>query len=128
MFKVPEKYRLEVGPYASTKEFGNNGAFIIPIDFYKRLKVICICSDGAGWEHVSVSLLVNEKPIKQTPSWDHMCTVKEMFWDDEDTVIQYHPPKSTYVNQHEYCLHLWRKIDFNLPVPESILVGTNKKS
>ncbi len=62
-----------------------------------------VFSWGGGWEHVSVSY-----PNK-TPSWDEMCKVKDMFWNDDECVIQFHPPKSEYVNIHPHCLHLWRR-------------------
>ena len=60
-----------------------------------------------GWEHVSVS------PFNSgiTPSWRDMCEVKDIFWDEEETVIQFHPPKSTYVNMMPNCLHLNRPKD-----------------
>lgn len=78
----------------------------------------CVVSDGFGWEHVSVSL---EK--KKCPNWGIMCAVKDLFWDPEDCVIQFHPPASAYVNAHPYCLHLWRKIGHEYEIPDSILVG-----
>ena len=34
--------------------------------------------------------------------------VKDLFWGEEDAVLQLHPPKSEYVNNHPFCLHLWR--------------------
>jgi hypothetical protein len=37
-----------------------------------------------------------------------MCHVKELFFDADECVMQLHPPKSEYVNCHQYCLHLWR--------------------
>lgn len=53
-----------------------------------------------------------------------MHSVKELFWDDEDVVIQFHPKKSEYVNNHAGCLHLWQCIDGrDQPTPPSILVG-----
>jgi hypothetical protein len=52
-----------------------------------------------------------------------MCQVKAMFWDEDDCVIQYHPPRSEYVNNHQNCLHLWRPIGVSLPMPPSIMVG-----
>ena len=52
-----------------------------------------------------------------------MCFIKDLFWDSEDTVIQFHPPKSEYVNSHKYCLHLWRKKDTNIETPPKFLVG-----
>jgi hypothetical protein len=51
-----------------------------------------------------------------------MCFVKSLFWDDEETVIQFHPAVSAYVNNHSHCLHLW-KPPFDMPLPPSILVG-----
>lgn len=110
MFHVPEKNRVKTGPNASDKSYGNNGAFLIG-----RLRIIA--SEGKGWEHVSISL------SDRTPRWNEMCQIKSIFWDEEDCVIQYHPPKSEYVNCHPYCLHMWRPIGINLPIPPSLLVG-----
>jgi hypothetical protein len=52
-----------------------------------------------------------------------MSHVKDMFWDTEETVVQYHPPESEYVNTHPYVLHLWRQTDAELPRPPAIMVG-----
>ncbi len=110
-FHVPEKFRIQ-----GSSQMGNNGAFVIKSAALKNpLRVVA--SDGEGWEHVSVSL------PHRCPSWQEMCFIKDMFWDDEDTVIQFHPPKSEYVNCHPYCLHLWRQIYADQPLPPSILVG-----
>jgi hypothetical protein len=69
-------------------------------------------------DHVSVSL-----SVKRCPDWEEMCMIKDMFWDDEDCVVQYHPPKSEYVSMHPFCLHLWRPIGIEIPRPPSIFVG-----
>lgn len=61
-------------------------------------------ADEDGWEHVSVS----PYPESITPSWDDMCKIKDIFWDEEEAVLQIHPPKSKYVNLMQNCLHLWR--------------------
>lgn len=81
-----------------------------------------IWSNGGGWEHVSVA------PYKKriTPSWEDMCKIKDIFFRDDECVVQYHPPKSEYVNFVENCLHLWRPINKKLPEPPSILVGLKK--
>ena len=115
MFKIPEKYRVREGKMASDESFGNNGMFIVSLKHQQKLLVRA--SDGGGWEHVSVSRR------DRCPTWDEMCQVKEMFWDDEDCVIQYHPPKSEWVNNHPNCLHMWRPIGMDLPRPHPILVG-----
>lgn len=115
MFKIPEKYRVRDGKMASDESFGNNGMFIVSLKHQQRLLVLA--TDGAGWEHVSVSRR------DRCPTWEEMCQVKEMFWDDEDCVIQYHPPKSEWVNNHPRCLHMWRPIGMDLPRPHPMLVG-----
>ena len=78
-----------------------------------------VCSIGAGWEHVSVS------PCKRhiTPSWDDMCMVKDIFWHDDEAVIQIHPPKKDYVNNKGNCLHLWRCSYKEMVLPPRVLVG-----
>lgn len=43
--------------------------------------------------------------------------------DGEETVVQFHPPKSEYVNAHGGCLHLWKCVSQSFPIPPSILVG-----
>lgn len=63
------------------------------------------------WEHVSVSCQ------NRTPTWEEMKTVKEMFWKDDETVVQFHPRQSEYVNIHEHVLHLWRIAGVNHELP-----------
>lgn len=111
-FKVPEKYRaLE----HSSPDDGNNGLFYIPAQKNRdTLKIIA--SDGLGWEHVSVSKKY------EVPSWDEMCKVKDIFWGEEDCVVQYHPPKSSYINVHPHVLHLWRPVDQSIPTPPLYMV------
>lgn len=79
----------------------------------KALKgsVIWTACDPSGWEHVSFSPYDHSK----TPSWDDMCFLKDIFWGDEEQVIQIHPKKSEYVNIMQNCLHLWRHPDMQLP-------------
>lgn len=117
-FKVPEKYRVTIGQFRTTQEqHGNNGAFFIPTR-PGRDPLRVIASDMGGWEHVSVSL------PDQCPSWELMCKVKSLFWDDEDCVMQLHPPRSQWVNNHSFCLHLWRPTDGRIiPTPPQLMVG-----
>ena len=76
-----------------------------------------LASNGEGWEHVSVSL------VYRCPTWQEMCHIKTIFWDDDETVVQYHPSKEDYVNFHPYCLHLWKPLNEVLPKPPTILIG-----
>lgn len=77
----------------------------------------CKFTKAEGWEHLTVS------GKNKVPDWNVMCKVKEIFWEDEECCIQYHPRKSQYVNNNETCLHIWRPIDVVLPEPPTILLG-----
>ena len=78
-----------------------------------------ICSWGGSWEHVSVSPYVK----RIMPDWDVMCQVKDMFWNNDEAVIQIHPPKANYVNNMPNCLHLWRCRYKEMVLPPSCFVG-----
>lgn len=120
MFHVPNEYRVRKHPrMASTDSDGNNGCFIVPVEH--NVSACIIASDGSGWEHVSVHIVDSGKEV--TPIWEEMCMIKDLFWDPEDCVIQFHPPQSEYVNNHPYTLHLWRPVGKEFPRPDSILVG-----
>lgn len=80
-----------------------------------------IASDGGGWEHVSVSPC--NKKRKVCPTWEEMCAIKDLFFDPEERVVQFHPSRSEYVNDHPYCLHLWRWKEGDFPHPPMIFVG-----
>ncbi|XZW19012.1 DUF7694 domain-containing protein [Acinetobacter baumannii] len=113
-FNVPEKYRITKGVMGSDSSYGNNGAFWVKT---KKCVFTVIASDQGGWEHVSVSL-----PTR-CPTWEEMCFIKSLFWGADDCVIQYHPSEKDYVNNHPYCLHLWRPINQDIPTPPSFMVG-----
>jgi hypothetical protein len=121
MFKVPEHYRMtDHWVLGTVEKDGRNGAFQFKSPLSNR-KIYVIASDGEGWEHVSVHVLSLSEQIK-TPTWEEMCFVKDLFWDEEDVVMQLHPKKSEYVNMHPNTLHLWRPVDKEIPTPEQHLV------
>lgn len=114
------KHRLKSGQYGSDPSFGFNGAFRFNVPGEVR-PVCVIASDGYGWQHVSVSFGQN---CKRCPSWEVMCAVKDLFWEPDQCVVQFHPPSDQHVNNHEGCLHLWRCTDGReQPMPPSLLVG-----
>lgn len=110
-------YRIVDGKYG-TKPKTPYGAFRIPFGSY-NLSVLA--TDGKGikpqWEHVSVSL------PNRCPNWKEMSYIKNLFWDEEETVIQIHPPKSKYINIHPHCLHLWKNPKQKIILPPGIYVG-----
>lgn len=83
---------------------------------HKPREMAIIVSWAEGWEHVSVSLR------NRCPTWDEMCLVKDIFWRDDECAVQFHPPKSEYVNLHPYCLHLWKKIGESFETPPKAFV------
>ena len=110
-FHVPEKFRIKNGSLGSTKSAGNNGAFFVHSLRFPVMKAIA--SDGGGWEHVSITLTT----AKRCPTWEEMCYIKKLFWDEQDVVMQLHVSKEKHINNHPWCLHLWRPVDTEIPLP-----------
>lgn len=114
-----EKFRFRRGLYASNT--GDDfGAFQIPGPCGVDLHILASPGDAnfdIPWEHVSVSVK------NRCPNWTEMCFVKGLFWDAEETVMQLHPPQSKWINNHPYCLHLWRPQKQEIPLPPEIAVG-----
>jgi len=128
MFHVPTSGRNTTHPtFGTDATAGNNGAFDID-SVLPGWTLHLICSDGlepgalGGWEHVSVHASRYDGRQKRTPTWDEMSFIKTLCWDDEDLVIQFHPRRSDYVNNHPNVLHLWRPLRVDIPTPPTILV------
>lgn len=81
-----------------------------------------VCSWQGGWEHCSISPYAK----RIMPDWDSMCELKSIFWNDDEAVIQIHPPKAEYVNNLPNCLHLWRCYYKDMLLPPSCFVGIKK--
>ncbi len=114
-----EPFRVRAGFYG-TEPFEDCGAFQIPGPCGRDLKVIASSGDqsvGIEWEHVSVSL------SNRCPNWEEMCFIKDLFWDEEEAVMQLHPPRSKWINNHAYCLHMWRPNKEQIPLPPEVAVG-----
>lgn len=144
-FKIPNQYRITeeiAGKIQKIDKTIDNrllamwinqqhedaGFFMLPNPKnMKGIYILCMASggsgEGLGWDHVSVSIPTENR----CPTWEEMCFVKSLFWDGEDTVIQFHPPESEYVNNHKFCLHLWKPVGEQIKTPPSIMVGTKQK-
>lgn len=124
-----ERYRIRKGPLASTDADGMQGAFHIPFSggLSGTVHLRAIAHDGRdweqhgfpppAWEHVSVSLTT------RCPTWDELEHVRLLFWGPEETVLQLHVPRTLHVNRHPHCLHLWKPIGFEIPLPPRRCVG-----
>ena len=92
------------------------GAFLIPSKI-DRAPMKVIASSEGNWDHVSVSRK------NRTPNWSEMCQIKTLFFEDHEAVMQLHVPEAEHVNNHPYCLHLWRPQKQEIPRPPGIFVG-----
>lgn len=97
--KEIEKFRVVNGILGTDEAYGNNGAFLVKL---KDKILTVIASDKESWDHVSVSAKF------RTPTWDEMSFIKDLFFEESETVVQFHPKKTEYVNIMPHCLHLWR--------------------
>lgn len=117
------KYRLRDNEIALYGVDGNheNGLFLIHCRLTnKYLKVIA--SVGEGWEHVSVST------PSRCPTWPEMDFIKRLFFEDTETVMQLHVPVSDWINNHPYCLHIWKPIGLEIPRPPQYMVGKKNET
>ncbi len=93
------------------------GVFEIPLN--QNEMAFVVADNGLNdpeWEHVSISLET------RCLTWDEMCMIKDLFFEEDEAVIQIHPAKKNYVNLHNFCLHLWKPKTQKLPLPPSYLV------
>lgn len=93
-----------------------NGVFAMrsPLP-WRRLAVIA--ASGLGWDHVSVSNAVS------CPTWEEMEYVKRLFFKPDETVMQLHVPPADHINVHPFCLHLWRPLFAQIPMPPPEMVA-----
>ena len=76
-----------------------------------RAEMTVIATTGKDWDHVSVSRR------NRTPNWPEMCQIKSLFFKPDETAMQLHVPEKDHINDHEYCLHLWRPTKVEIPRP-----------
>ena len=99
------------------------GAFAIP---RHGVMLWVLVSDGEGaredlgddyaWDHVSVSVK------DRCPTWEEMSYVKSLFFENSETVVQFHVPSDAHVNRHIYTLHMWRPLLVRIPRPPKDMV------
>lgn len=115
-----ERSRVIEGRLATSPRDGFLGCFIMAGPCGAQLRIIASAGDSReadGWEHVSVSI------ANRVPNWIEMCFVKDLFWSDDECVVQFHPPRADYVNNHPHCLHMWKSAKAEFPRPPSWMVG-----
>ena len=115
-----EKYR-RTHPLGFPHKPGDDfGWFIIPTTRTGpviAIQVNSACPESDWWDHASASL------AHRCPTWEEMCMIKDLLWNAEDCVVQFHPPKFEYINMAKHCLHLWCWRGGSMPRTRTNLVG-----
>lgn len=91
----------------------------------RRVLLRCIASaafEDLRWDHVSIST------ANRCPTWDEMEQIKRLFFEDHETAMQLHVPPADHINNHPYCLHLWRPTHMEIPRPPGFMVGVQGMS
>ena len=110
--KQVERHRLAPADGGGPRNT-NCGSFVIPRN---GLRFCVLVSDTDGWDHVSVTILNEER----CPTWEEMCWVKGLFFKPNECVVQFHPSQDDYVNCHPYCLHLWKPQGREIVTPQGL--------
>ena len=125
-FERAEQFRrhLPVGHLPGTSKGERFGVFMMTIPGSQQLRMIANDAEETGWEHVSVTkvMMKKGKAYLVTPTWEDMCVIKDLFWNKDECVVQFHPPQEEYVNNHPHCLHLWRRVGAEFETPPKIYV------
>ena len=118
--KFPDRYRAKHPLGFEHKEGDPFGWFMIPSPI-KENQYIAVQADAqTEWEHLSASCR------NRCPTWEEMCYLKNLFWNEDECAVQYHPPKSDHVNLAKTCLHIW-VYRGDMPRPPSIFVGPTSR-
>ena len=112
---IGKRYSRHVGAHI-VKGDASNGAFFVPARAPSTLKFKVIASAGGGWDHVSVSL-----PAR-CPKWSEMELIKRLFFEDDENAMQLHVATNKHINLSQFCLHLWRPHDVEIPLPPVLMV------
>jgi hypothetical protein len=126
-WSVAEPYRRRMpGTRFESKPGERFGCFSIP---FECVILNCIVTEGdsrdpvaGAWEHVSIHAFDPIFKKDKTPSWKEMAYIASVFWEDNETVVQYRPAKEEYVNVHEHVLHWWKPVGRDVDTPPKICV------
>ena len=107
---------IKKNKYVEEIIIGDDGGECFLKLFSKTKPVFIVFSWGGGWDHVSASY------TNRCLTWEEMCIVKNIFFNLDETAIQYHPAEKNYVNNNPYTLHLWKPQNEKIPLPPKEMV------
>ncbi len=98
---------------ASWRQIERRGDGAMYVQSATRLSLIVAGEehDGRRWLHMSMA------HPDRLPTWPELVDAKEIFVGREEYAVQVIPPRSRYVNQHPFCLHLFTCVDGH-PLPD----------
>lgn len=112
----PQSEILDNPHLTVAKKYDKGGYGYVDIGHGLGRAPMVVWSFDGGWDHVSVSF------TNRCPTWEEMCKIKDMFFQDDECCVEYHPAKKDYVNLHPYCLHIWKPQQEVIPAPPNIMV------
>lgn len=121
-WKHLEQWRLPNGGRTGHR----SGAFRIPMG--NRFACV-IADDGVtndgpgsptGWEHCSVHMQTVHGEI--APSWNEMSRVRDLFWGEDEVIMQLHVAGVNHIDINKHVLHLWKPLNQTIPLPPKELV------
>lgn len=112
--KTIEELTLEKRMIIEKIGFDGGMGYVYYPDVIQPIRVVF--SFGAGWDHVSASYST------RLLTWDEMNFLKDVFFHEDETVVQFHPPKKDYINNHPNVLHLWKPQDYDIALPPKFMV------
>lgn len=88
------------------------GAFVRTEGFVPRNPLTCLVSvdlmdawDSGHWLHLSIARR------KTMPSWADLCHARDEFGYGDRLFVQLMPAQTAWLNLHNYCLHLFHRLD-----------------
>jgi 4-amino-4-deoxy-L-arabinose transferase-like glycosyltransferase len=115
------RHNNQIVPFVANDKSG--GWFKLPHYSLKNIFFNALANKGEDWEHVIVTVFEQGKRPERCATWEEMCYIKAIFWEDDQAVMQIHPKKEDYITNHPYALHLWRPVKLEIPLPPSEMVG-----
>jgi hypothetical protein len=49
--------------------------------------------------------------------------IKRMFFKPDEVCMQLHVAESEHISYHAHCLHIWRPLEAEIPLPPDWMVG-----
>ena len=115
VLKTLNRFRVRepTSAYIDRTQKMQTGIFNIPLECSRETATVTVEKpfNSKLWEHVSCSLTY------RYPTFREMKEVRKLLFEDDEIVIQYHPPKEKYANVAPYCLHLWQYKDDKFKLP-----------